>query len=123
MPRGIWIPAAFFLSSGLLDLALAVYEAPRPLPFWPIWEALGRAILNGLLAAGLWKRSALCRAIALVYCLAMVPTYLIAIGLAWAQAPLVFPVSLIVKSLYEVPSLVLLFPYLRSPEASVLYTR
>lgn len=122
-PRGVSVPAAFFLLSGLLDLGLAVYDAPRPVPFWPIWEALGRAILNGLLAWGLWNRVAFCRQVALVYCLAMIPTYLFAIGLAHAQAPFRFSTGLVVKSLFEVPSCALLFPYLRSPAASALYTR
>ena len=122
-PRGVWMPAAFFLGGGVLELALAVYEAPRPLPFWPLWEALGRAVLHFLLAAGLWRRIALCRSIAMVYCLAIVPTYAAALALAWVEAPFRFPPSVVLQSLYQVPSCVLLFPYLRSAEASVLFSR
>ncbi len=122
-PRGVWVPAAFFVGGGILELALAVHEAPRPLSFWPLWEALGRAVLHFLVAAGLWRRIALCRSIAMVYCLAVVPTYAAALALAWLEAPFRFPPSVVVQSLYQVPSCVLLFPYLRSAEASVLFTR
>ena len=122
-PRGVWVPAAFFVGGGVLEVALAVYEAPRPLSFWPLWEALGRAVLHFLVAAGLWQRIALSRSIAMVYCLAVVPTYAAAVALAWIEAPFRFPPSVVVQSLYQVPSCLLLFPYLRSGEASVLFTR
>jgi hypothetical protein len=122
-PRGVWVPAAFFVGGGILELATAAYEAPSPLRFWPLWEALGRALMHFLLAAGLWRRIALCRSIAMVYCLAVVPTYAAALALAWAGAPFRFPPSVVVQSLYQVPSCVLLFPFLRSTEASLLFTR
>ena len=122
-PRGVWVPAAFFVGGGMLEVALAVYEAPRPLSFWPLWEALGRAFLHFLVAAGLWQRIALSRSIAMVYCLAVVPTYAAALALAWIEAPFRFPPSVVVQSLYQVPSCLLLFPHLRSAEASVLFTR
>jgi hypothetical protein len=122
-PRGVWVPAAFFAAGGILEIALGLYEAEHPLSFWPLWEALGRGILQFLVAAGLWRRVALCRSIAMVYCLAVVPTYAAALMLAWIEAPFRFPPSVVVQSLYQVPSCVLLFPYLRSPEASVLFTR
>ena len=123
VPRGVWVPAAFFVGGGLLEVALAVYEAPQPLRFWPLWEALGRAIFHFLLAFGLLRRIALCRSIAMVYCLAVVPTYVAALVLAYADAPLHFPPSVVLQSFYQVPSCVLLFPYLRSAQASVLFTR
>ena len=119
----MWVPAAFFAGGGILEIALAVLEAPRPPRFWPLWAALGRAIFHFLLAAGLVRRVALCRSIAMVYCLAVVPTYAAALALAWADAPLRFPPSIVIRSMYEVPSCLLLFPYLRSPAASLLFTR
>jgi hypothetical protein len=123
VPKGVWVPAVFFVGGGLLELVLAAYEAPRPLRFWPLWEALGRAILHFLLAAGLWQRMALCRSIAMVYCLAVVPTYAAALALAYVEAPFRFPPSVVLQSLYQVPSCLLLFPFLRSAEASILFTR
>ena len=117
------MPAAFFIVGGILELATAAWESPSPPRFWPLWEALGRAILHFLLAAGLWQRIALCRSIAMVYCLAVIPTYAAALLLAWAEAPFRFPPSVVVQSLYQVPSCLLLFPFLRSPEASELFSR
>ena len=117
------MPAAFFVGGGLLELATAAWEAPNPARFWPLWEALGRAVLHFLLAAGLWQRIALCRSVAMVYCLAVVPTYAAALALAWVGAPFRFPPSVVVQSLYQVPSCLLLFPFLRSAEASVLFSR
>ena len=113
----------FFVASGVLELGLGVLEAPRPLGFWPVWEALGRAVLHWLLAAGLWNRFAICRTIALVYCLAALVTYAVVLGLAFGQAPLEFPSSLVVSSLFQVPSCALLFPSLRSAEAAALFPR
>ena len=122
-PKGVWVPAAFFVTGGVMDLALAAYETPRPWPFWPLWEAVGRAMLHFLVALGLWQRIALCRSIAMVYCLAVVPTYAAALALAYAGAPFRFPPSIVLQSLYQVPSCLLLFPYLRSEQASLLFTR
>jgi hypothetical protein len=122
-PRGIWVPAAFFAVSGVLEIGLGVADAPRPLTFWPIWEALGRGLLCLLLAAGLWSRLALCRSIAMVYCLAAVTTYAVVIGMAFLRAPVRFPLSVMVLSVFQVPSCALLFPFLRSPEASRLFPR
>jgi len=122
-PRGVWVPAAFFLGGGMLEIALAVSEAPRPLAFWPIWDGLGRAMMHFLVAYGLWHRIAICRSIAMVYCLAVVPTYAAALALAYAGAPFRFPPSVVMQSLYQVPSCLLLFPFLRSEEASLLFTR
>lgn len=122
-PRGVWVPAAFFAVGGLLEVACAVYDAPRPVAFWPIWEALGRAILHVLLAVGLLYRLSACRLVAMIYCVAMIATYAAALGLAFAGAPVSYPASVVLQSLYQVPSCVLLFPYLRKEAAASLFSR
>jgi hypothetical protein len=122
-PPGVWLSAAFFAASGLLEIALALHDAPRPVPFDTVWQATGGALLHFLLAWGLWRRIAFCRSVAMVYCLAAVVTYVVALGLALAQAPLRFPSSVVVQSLFQVPSCVLLFPFLRSAAASALFPR
>ena len=122
-PRGVWVPAAFFAVGGVLEVACAVYDAPPPLAFWPIWDALGRAILHVLLAAGLLYRLSVCRFVALIYCVAMIATYAAALGLAFAGAPVQYPASVVLQSLYQVPSCVLLVPYLRSEAAALLFSR
>ena len=43
--------------------------------------------------------------------------------LAFLQAPFRFPESIVLASLFEVPSCILLYPNLRSAEASVLFHR
>ena len=123
MPRGVWLSSAFFALSGLLEITTAVYDAPRPVPFAVLWQATGAALLHFLVAWGLWRRIAVCRSVAMVYCLAAVVTYAAALGLAWVRAPLRFPTSVVVQSLFQVPSCVLLFPFLRSPAASLLFPR
>jgi hypothetical protein len=123
VPKGVWVPVAFFVGGGVLEIAMAAYELPRPWPFWPLWEALGRALLHFLVALGLWQRIALCRSIAMVYCLAVVPTYAAALALAYLDAPFRFPPTVVLQSLYQVPSCLLLFPFLRSAQASLLFTR
>jgi hypothetical protein len=122
-PRGVSLAAGFFVVSGVLEMALALHDAPRPVPLTVVWQATGAGLLHFLLAWGLWKRLALCRSVAMVYCLATVVTYLAALALALAQAPLRFPPSVVVQSLFQVPSCVLLFPFLRSPAASALFPR
>jgi hypothetical protein len=122
-PPGLLAAAGFFAMAGVLELLLSLWELPRPWAFWPAWEALGRAVLYGLVAWGLWQRVALCRTIALVYCLAAIVLYAVVLGLAVGQAPLRFPPSLVIQSLYQVPSCVLLFAYLRSPRAGGIFTR
>jgi hypothetical protein len=107
----------------VLELALSLWELPRPWTFWAAWEALGRSLLYALLAWGLWHRLALCRTIALVYCLAAIVLYAVVLALAIGQAPLRYPHSLVLQSLYQVPSCVLLFAYLRSPRAGAVFTR
>ena len=122
-PTGVWISAAFFAVAGVMEVALSVAYGPRPLPFGFFWEALGRGLLHGLVAWGLWRRIALCRTIALVYCLAALVTYLVALGFALAGAPVRIPQPVVLQSLYHVPSCALLFPYLRSPRAATHFPR
>jgi hypothetical protein len=122
-PRAVVVCSAFFLASGVLEIVTAVLEAPRPLSFWPVWEALGRGILHFLLAWGLWNRIALCRSAAMIYCLAVLITYGVVLGLALAGEPLRYPTSIRVHSLFQVPSCVLLLPYLRSREAARQFLR
>ena len=122
-PAGVWVASGFFAVGGLLEIVLGVIELPQPVSFWPLWEALGRSLLYLIVAAGLWRRIALCRSIALVYCLAALATHAIVLALAFTHAPVRFPTSVFVHSLYEVPSCALLFPYLRSPRASALFPR
>jgi hypothetical protein len=122
-PRGVVLSAGFFGLAGLLEVALGVAAAPRPLAFWPLWEAAGRGTLHLLVAAGLLKRIAVCRSVAMVYCLAALATYAVVLALALGHAPLRYPPALVVQSLYEVPSCAVLLPYLRSRQASLLFTR
>jgi hypothetical protein len=123
VPRGVLLSATFFAVAGAVHLALSVVEAPRPLAFWPVWEAVGRFVFHLLLAWGLLRRLALCRWIALVYCLAALVTYGVAVGLALLEAPLRFPQSVVIGSLLEVPSCALLLPWLRSAEALSYFQR
>jgi hypothetical protein len=122
-PRGLRLASAFFAFAGVLELGLAVWEAQRPLSFLALWEASGRGLLHLLVAWGLWRRLPLCRSLAMVYCLAVLTTDAVVLALALARAPLRFPVSVIIKSVYEMPSCALLLPYLRSPEVSLLFRR
>lgn len=122
-PRAVWVTAAFFVLSGILDMVTAFLETPQPAPFLTLWEILGRGLMHFLIAAGLWQRIALCRSIAMVYCLATLVTYAGALGLAFAQAPLRFPPSVVIQSLFQVPSCTLLLPFLRSPRAALLFPR
>lgn len=121
-PLGVRLSAAFFAIAGALEVALALYEV-RPLAFWPIWDAVVRGGMNMLLAVGLRRRYAICRSIAMIYCLAVVITYLAAVSLALSGAPLRYPTSIVVQSLLHIPSGVVLFLYLRSPIASVHFPR
>lgn len=123
LPKGARWAAIFFASRGVLDFALTVSELPRPLAFWPVWQALGSTLLYLLVAAGLRRRFAVCRSLAMVYCLAALVTYAVVLAMALGQAPLVFPRSVFVSSLLEVPSCALLLPYLRSAEAAVFFRR
>jgi hypothetical protein len=121
-PPGAVLAVAFFAVSGVLEFALVFLDAPRP-ALGTLWEALGRAVLHGLVAVGLWSGLALCRALAFVYALAALVTYAAVLALALAGAPLRFPPSVIVESLLQVPSCVLLLPWLRSPSAARAFSR
>jgi hypothetical protein len=123
VPRGVWVTAGFFFVSGIVEFGATAWET-RPLAFWPLWDAFFRGALHVLLAWGLLRRIAICRSIAMVYCLAMLTTYGVVLGLAFAQAPGVsFPDSVKLQSLIQVPSCALLLPFLRSPRASQLFPR
>jgi hypothetical protein len=122
-PREVWLSAGFFVAAGALEIGLALWRLPQPLAFWSVWEALSRGLLHFLVAVGLWRRLSLCRAIAIAYCAAALVTYLGAIALALAGVADRFPLSVIVQSLFQIPSCALLLPYLRSPRASVIFPR
>ena len=117
-----FLTIVFFALSGALEIVLAFADAPRP-KFEALWEALGRALPHGLLAAGLWRRFALCRTLAFVYCLAALLTYAVVLALALGGAPFRFPPSVVVHSLVQVPSCALLIPWLRSPAAARAFPR
>ncbi len=119
----MWACTGFFALGGLGELGLSLWEQPYPPQFLPTWESLGRSLLHGLVALGLWRRLSLCRSLAMVYCLAALVTYAAVFALAFTQAPVEFPSSMVVKSLYEIPSCFLILPYLRSPAASVIFDR
>ena len=114
--------AAFFALAGILEIVLAWSAPPGP-RFWRLWDAIARGSLDLLLALGLARRIALCRTVALVYCLASVTTYAVVLALALGHAPLSFPLAVVVQSAFEVPSCTILFGYLRSPRASAVFTR
>jgi hypothetical protein len=120
--RAALLTVAFFGTSGVLEVVLAFADAPVP-AFDSLWEALGRALLHGLLAAGLWRGYALCRTLAFIYCLAALVTYAVVLALALWGAPVPFPPSVVVQSLFQVPSCVLLLPWLRSPAAGRAFPR
>ena len=121
-PRGVWVTSVFFLVSGIVEIAAAAFEN-RPLLFWPLWDAFFRGVVHFVLAWGLWRRMALCRSVAMVYCLATLATYGVVLAMALLQAPVSFPGSVKLQSLLQVPSCALLLPFLRSPKASQLFPR
>lgn len=116
-PRALVLAVSFFTLSAVLEVALAFVDAPRPTALG-LWEAMGRAVLPALLAAGLWQGFSLCRTTALVYALAALVTYAAVLVMAMGGAPVRFPPSVIVQSLLQVPSCALLVPWLRSPAAA-----
>lgn len=120
--RGAYLTVAFFAASGVLEVVLAFADASSP-AFDSLWEALGRALLHGLLAAGLWRGYALCRTLAFIYCLAALVTYAVVLTMALWGAPARFPPSVVVDSLFQVPSCGLLLPWLRSPAAAQAFPR
>ena len=121
-PRGVFWSAVFFCASGALSLATSLADAWPP-SFWPAWDSVFRSLPHFLLAWGLWRRVALARSVALVYCLAVLAMYGAILAMAFAQEPVAFPLSVRLQSLLEVPSCALLFPYLRSKRASALFPR
>jgi hypothetical protein len=121
-PLPVRLSAAFFALAGAVEILVTLYEV-RPLAFWPVWDACVRGGMNFLLALGLLRGYAICRSIAMIYCLAVVITYSVAVGLALSGAPLEYPVSVVVQSLLHIPSGVVLFLYLRSPLASSHFPR
>ncbi|HEX6740012.1 MAG TPA: hypothetical protein VF310_17160 [Vicinamibacteria bacterium] len=123
VPQGVWAASGFFALAGVLEIALAVVDRPATAAFWPLWEAAGRGALSGLVAWGLWHRLALCRTVAILYCLAMLITYVVVVGMALAGAPARYSASVVVGSLYHIPSCALLLPYLRSSQASLDFAR
>jgi hypothetical protein len=123
LPPGVRWAVLFFVSNGFADVVLTLGELPRPFAFWGVWQALGSGLLYVLLALGLWQRFALCRSVAMVYCLASLVTYAAVLAMALAQAPFAFPRSVFFSSLFEVPSCALLLPYLRSAEAALFFRR
>ncbi|HWX25562.1 MAG TPA: hypothetical protein VN083_10990 [Vicinamibacteria bacterium] len=120
---GVWAAAGFFALGGVLEFTFAAWFAPRPPGFWDLWDALGRSILYIVVAAGLWRRIAVFRSLASIYCIVILLTYAAVLVIAYCGMNAVFPKSLILGSLYEIPSCVLLLPYLRSPEASATFSR
>jgi hypothetical protein len=122
-PALVRLSALFFVVAGLLEVLLPIATDPGGMTFVKVWEAMGRAIFDFLLAFGLWRRIALCRSIAMVYCLAALATYAAVLVLAYIHAPFRFPESIVMGSLFEVPSCAVLYPYLRSAEASVTFHR
>lgn len=123
LPPGVLWAAGFFAASGLLDAGLALSELPTPVSFWPVWQAIGSGLLYLILGLGLLRRFAVCRTVAMVYCLAALVTYAVVLALALGQAPLTFPRSVVVQSLFQVPSCAVLLPYLRSAEAALTLRR
>jgi hypothetical protein len=121
-PPAVRWTAAFFVASGALELGGAVWET-RPFAFWPLWDAFFRGSAHVLLAYGLWRRIALCRSIAIVYCIAALLTHGAVLTLAFLEAPIRFPDSVKLQSLFQVPSCALLLPFLRSRQASGLFPR
>lgn len=122
-PLGLLACAGFFALMGLLQLVLGLRELPAPLDLWRLSGVLGGASLYLLLAGGLWQRFALCRSLAMVYCLAALVTHGAVLSLAYAGAPVRIPESVVISSLLEVPSCTLLLPFLRSRRAAALFQR
>jgi hypothetical protein len=102
VPAGVWIAAGFFAAGGALHLGVTLHDLPRPLGLWAVWGAVGRALLNLLLAWGLWRRM-LCRSIAMVYCWRCSPPTPSCRPRLRAR-PVRFPDSIVWESLTTVPS-------------------
>lgn len=122
-PRRVALAAAFFVGSGILEFLLGVFATERAPSFGMVWDAVGQGLLHLLVGLGLWRRFAFCRSIALIYCIAAVATYATALVLAAAGQPLSYPPAVVVQSVFQIPSCLLLFAYLRSPGASSDFPR
>jgi hypothetical protein len=120
---GVWAVTGFFAVGGILGLVGAIFAPPHPPGFWALWDALGASLVSFLVAAGLWRRFALFRSLAAVYCVVMPLTYLAVLILAYAEETGPVPRVVILNSLYEIPSCILLLPYLRSSEAAAAFSR
>jgi hypothetical protein len=118
---GVWAASGFFALCALLEIGAAAL-APSP-GFWDLWDASGRSLLYVFVAAGLFRRIWFFRLLAAVYCVVILLTYAAVIVLAYSRTRAVFPTSLIVRSLFEIPSAALLLPYLRSSGASATFSR
>jgi hypothetical protein len=123
VPQGVWAASGFFALAGVLEIVLGVVDRPGEHAFWPVWEGVGRGLLDFVIAFGLWHRLALCRTVAILYCLATLITYVVVVTLALAGAPARYGTSVVVQSLYHIPSCALLLPYLRSAEAVLVFGR
>ena len=121
--RGVYAAVGFFALGGILHFALAAAIPDHPREFWDLWDAAGRGLLSWGVAWGLWKRLSLFRSIATVYCVVMLLTYLVALGIAYSGKPAAHPLSLVIESVYEIPSCALLVPYFVSPEATQVFSR
>jgi len=116
------LTVAYMAVAGVLEIAGAISEV-QALDFWTVWDAGVRGGTHFLLAFGLHRRLAICRSITMIYCLAVIIMYLAIVALATAQAPFRYPGSVVLQSLYHVPFGVLVFRYLRSPDASRAFPR
>jgi hypothetical protein len=90
-PTGLWPTTVFFVVAGVLETGFAVWDAARPLALGAVWNACGYGSLHLLLAWGLWRRVALCRSVAMIYCLCVLTTYAVVLALAFAKAPSLSP--------------------------------
>ena len=121
-PTGARVLSAFFFLEGILEVLLATLAPPKPLDFWSVWEAGGRGLIAASVGIGLLKRLSFCRSVAIVYCVLILATYAGVFAMAFGQAAVV-PLSVVLDSLYQIPSCALLLPYLASAEASELFSR
>jgi hypothetical protein len=111
------------VAAGVLEAVLPALTDPAARSFVRVWEATGRGTFDLLVAFGLWKRVAIVRTLAMIYCLGAILTYAAALGLAWIAAPFHFSRALVLSSLFEVPSCAVLYPWLRSSRAAAIFTR
>jgi hypothetical protein len=118
----VGLTCGYFALAGLLELGTSLVEARPPL-FWPIWDAVMRACGHAILALGLYRRLAVCRTIAMVYCVTIVILYAFVVAFALAQEPFQYPASVVIQSLFHVPTGVLVLRYLRTPEAARAFQR